>query len=46
MPRNSCGPDEMVIGINIKGEKRAYSVPLLSSHEIVNERRGRERRPP
>ena len=30
-------PDEMVIGINIKGEKRAYSVPLLSSHEIVND---------
>ncbi len=31
------GPDEMVIGINIKGDKRAYSVPLLSSHEIVND---------
>ena len=30
-------PDEMVIGININGEKRAYSVPLLSSHEIVND---------
>ena len=30
-------PDEMVIGINIKGDKRAYSVPLLSSHEIVND---------
>ena len=29
--------DEMVIGINIKGDKRAYSVPLLSSHEIVND---------
>ena len=30
-------PDEMVIGVNIKGDKRAYSVPLLSSHEIVND---------
>ncbi len=30
-------PGEMVIGININGEKRAYSVPLLSSHEIVND---------
>ena len=30
-------PGEMVIGINIKGDKRAYSVPLLSSHEIVND---------
>ena len=30
-------PNEMVIGINIKGDKRAYSVPLLSSHEIVND---------
>ncbi len=30
-------PDEMVIGININGDRRAYSVPLLSSHEIVND---------
>ncbi len=30
-------PDEMVIGLNIRGDKRAYSVPLLSSHEIVND---------
>ncbi len=30
-------PDEMVIGIDIGGERRAYSVPLLSSHEIVND---------
>ncbi len=30
-------PSEMVIGVNIKGDKRAYSVPLLSSHEIVND---------
>ncbi len=30
-------PGEMVIGINIEGDKRAYAVPLLSSHEIVND---------
>ena len=30
-------PDEMIIGINIKGDKRAYSVRLPSSHEIVND---------
>ena len=30
-------PDEMVIGVNIEGDKRAYSIPLLSSHEIVND---------
>ncbi|MFP6871777.1 MAG: DUF3179 domain-containing (seleno)protein [Nitrospinota bacterium] len=29
--------DEMVIGVNINGERRAYSVPLLGSHEIVND---------
>ncbi len=30
-------PDEMVIGVNMNGDRRAYSVPLLSSHEIVND---------
>ncbi len=30
-------PDEMVIGVDIGGDRRAYSVPLLSSHEIVND---------
>ncbi len=30
-------PDEMVIGVDINGDRRAYSVPLLSSHEIVND---------
>jgi hypothetical protein len=30
-------PDEMVIGVEINGDRRAYSVPLLSSHEIVND---------
>ena len=29
--------DELVIGVEFGGEARAYSVPLLSSHEIVND---------
>ena len=34
--------DEMVIGLEMEDEARAYSVPLLSTHEIVNDRlRGR-----
>lgn len=28
---------ELVLGIEINGDARAYSVPLLSSHEIVND---------
>ena len=28
---------ELVLGIEIDGDARAYSVPLLSSHEIVND---------
>jgi hypothetical protein len=31
------GPDELVIGVNYDGDARAYSIPLLSSHEIVND---------
>ena len=30
-------PDEMVLGVSINGDSRAYSIPLLSSHEIVND---------
>ncbi len=31
-------PDsEMVIGLSIEGDHRAYSVPVLSSHEVVND---------
>lgn len=30
-------PDEMVLGVSIDGDSRAYSTPLLSSHEIVND---------
>ena len=29
--------EELVIGVEFNGEARAYSVPLLSNHEIVND---------
>ena len=32
--------DERVIGIDLEGEQRAYSVPHLSAHEIVNDSLG------
>ena len=28
---------ELVIGVEIDGDARAYSIPYLSSHEIVND---------
>ncbi len=30
-------PDELVIGVSFEGDSRAYSVELLSTHEIVND---------
>ena len=33
----SYDDDALVLGIEINGDARAYSVPLLSSHEIVND---------
>lgn len=30
-------PEELVLGVEIDGQARAYSVDLLSSHEIVND---------
>lgn len=30
-------PDELIIGVEFNGEARAYSVPYLSNHEIVND---------
>mgnify|MGYP006430432229 FL=1 len=30
-------PGELIIGVDIEGDRRACSVPLLSSHEIVND---------
>ncbi len=35
-------PDELVIGVEFNGDARAYSIPLLSSHEIVNDTVGGE----
>jgi hypothetical protein len=32
--------NELVIGVAFNGEARAYSVPLLSNHEIVNDEIG------
>jgi hypothetical protein len=34
---NTYDPDELVLGVEINGDSRAYSVPLLSRHEIVND---------
>lgn len=30
-------PDELVMGVNFNGDARAYSIPFLSGHEIVND---------
>lgn len=30
-------PDERVIGVVFEGDARAYSIPLLSNYEIVND---------
>lgn len=29
--------DELVLGVEINGDARAYSIPFLSGHEIVND---------
>ena len=29
--------EELILGVEFNGDARAYSVPLLSSHEIVND---------
>ena len=29
--------DELVLGVEIDGDARAYSIPFLSGHEIVND---------
>ena len=34
---DSYRPNEKVIGVSIGGDNRAYSVPMLSRHEIVND---------
>lgn len=33
----SYEPQEMILGVEFNGDARAYSVPFLSSHEIVND---------
>ena len=33
-------PDELVLGVSINGEHKAYSVPYLSNREIVNDELG------
>jgi hypothetical protein len=30
-------PEEQVLGLSINGDNRAYSIPMLSRHEIVND---------
>ncbi len=30
-------PTELVLGLSINGDSRAYPIPMLSSHEIVND---------
>ncbi len=32
--------DELVMGVEIDGDTRAYSIPFLSGHEIVNDEVG------
>lgn len=34
---SSYQPDELILGVAFNGDIRAYSVPFLSSHEIVND---------
>ena len=33
-------PDDLVIGLSINGDTRAYSIAHLSSHEVVNDTAG------
>ena len=35
--RANYAADELVIGVEVDGEARAYSIPHLSRHEIVND---------
>lgn len=34
------GPKDKVVGVEIAGDSRAYPVPTLSRHEIVNDKVG------
>ena len=33
----SYSEDELILGVEFNGDARAYSIPMLSSHEIVND---------
>ena len=33
----SYAEDELILGVEFNGDARAYSIPMLSSHEIVND---------
>ena len=33
-------PNERIIGVSIEGESRAYPIPFMSQHEIVNDNVG------
>ncbi len=35
--RQWMAPNEQVIGLSVDGDHRAYSIPMLSRHEIVND---------
>ncbi len=35
--RDRYRPEEKILGIEINGDIRAYSVPMLSRHEVVND---------
>lgn len=37
---SQLAPDDLVIGVSINGEHRAYGVAFLSSHEVVNDTLG------
>ena len=37
---SQLAPDDLVIGVSIGGEHRAYGVAFLSSHEVVNDTLG------
>ena len=38
--RDQLRPEEPVLGLSINGDARAYSIPMLSAHEIVNDEVG------
>jgi hypothetical protein len=37
---NGMQPDTRVLGVSLNGDSRAYPIPYMSSHEIVNDEVG------